>query len=381
MAAEIALRRLNRLPPGSLVLDPMVGSGTVLRAAADCGLQGLGFDLDPLAVLMSRVWTQPLNTTALTKACRQVLAQAEASRDVSVPWIDEDPETANFVNYWFASRQQSDLRSLAVLLRQRRGPIGEALRLGLSRIIVTKRPGAGASLARDVSHSRPRRVLAESCYNVLDGFKKSIERLAQRLEGSPPSENVTIERGDARCLNIPDGAIDAVVTSPPYLNAIDYLRGHRLALVWLGYRLAELRGIRSNSIGAERAVTNKQESSNRVQDLLNRVPERDLLPPRVRGFLVRYAHDLVLLFQETARVLRSGGTATFVVGDCTLRGVFIENSALVKVAARGAGLRFFSQVRRPLENKRRYLPPPHLTQRTDFAKRMRAETIVTFVRD
>jgi hypothetical protein len=30
------------------------------------------------------------------------------------------------------------------------------------------------------------------------------------------------------------------------------MRGHRLSLVWLGYRLADLRRIRSDSIGAER---------------------------------------------------------------------------------------------------------------------------------
>jgi len=45
-----------------------------------------------------------------------------------------------------------------------------------------------------------------------------------------------------------------VLTSPPYLNAIDYLRGHRLALVWLGHELGPLKEIRANSVGAERAI-------------------------------------------------------------------------------------------------------------------------------
>src|SRR3712207_7608036 len=44
----------------------------------------------------------------------------------------------------------------------------------------------------------------------------------------------------------------AAITSPPYLNAIDYLRGHRLSLVWLGYRIGDLRLTRAVSIGAER---------------------------------------------------------------------------------------------------------------------------------
>jgi hypothetical protein len=65
MAADIALRRLRRLSPNSLVLDPMAGSGTVLRTASDVGHRGVGFDLDPLAVLMARVWTRPVNPDRL----------------------------------------------------------------------------------------------------------------------------------------------------------------------------------------------------------------------------------------------------------------------------------------------------------------------------
>lgn len=58
MAPEIAFRRLRRLPPGSVILDPMAGSGTVLRHATELGHKAIGFDLDPLAVLMTQVWTR-----------------------------------------------------------------------------------------------------------------------------------------------------------------------------------------------------------------------------------------------------------------------------------------------------------------------------------
>lgn len=61
MAADIALDELVALPSGSVVLDPMAGSGTVLRVAADLGHRALGFDVDPLAVLMTKVWTTPID--------------------------------------------------------------------------------------------------------------------------------------------------------------------------------------------------------------------------------------------------------------------------------------------------------------------------------
>jgi len=40
---------------------------------------------------------------------------------------------------------------------------------------------------------------------------------------------------DVRHLNLTEGSIDAVVTSPPYMNALDYVRDNRLRLWFLGY--------------------------------------------------------------------------------------------------------------------------------------------------
>jgi hypothetical protein len=57
MAPDLAFARLKRVPSGALVLDPMSGSGTVLRQASELGHRSIGFDMDPLAVLMTKVWT------------------------------------------------------------------------------------------------------------------------------------------------------------------------------------------------------------------------------------------------------------------------------------------------------------------------------------
>ena len=40
--------------PGAVVLDPMAGSGTTLIAALRLGRHAIGFDRDPLAVLIAR---------------------------------------------------------------------------------------------------------------------------------------------------------------------------------------------------------------------------------------------------------------------------------------------------------------------------------------
>src|SRR2546423_1323886 len=121
MAADIALRRLTSLPEDSLVLDPMAGSGTVLRSASEQGHRAIGFDVDPLAVLMSKVLTTPVRPVRVLRAARELVGRAREIGEVSLPWIDEDQETREFIDYWFGRRQQEDLRKLSSLLRERQG--------------------------------------------------------------------------------------------------------------------------------------------------------------------------------------------------------------------------------------------------------------------
>ena len=158
MAPEIAFEALSSLPEGSLVLDPMCGSGTVLQQSLIHGHQAIGFDKDPLAVLISRVSGQPIEPPLFLREANKIADQAESLREqrLQLPWIDRDDETQAFISFWFGSEQRKTLRALSYLVAQRRGRIRNALRLAISKIIITKEPKA--SLARDTSHSRPHRV-------------------------------------------------------------------------------------------------------------------------------------------------------------------------------------------------------------------------------
>ena len=254
MAPEIAFEVINNLERGSTVADPMCGSGLVLRTAVQQGHKAIGFDVDPLAVLMSRVWTQSLDTSKFIESSKHIVEQAKSIRqsEVSLPWIDEDEETSKYIDYWFAKDQKEKLRILAYLITGKQGAVYRALQLAISRLIVTKK--VGASLAWDVSHSRPHRVKLNNDYDVLAGFETAVARITDGLV-MPPSPDALVSIGDARRLSsVPDGYVDVVVTSPPYFSAIDYIRGHRLALVWLGYRVSRLRRIRAMSLGGQRAL-------------------------------------------------------------------------------------------------------------------------------
>ncbi|TPJ53576.1 site-specific DNA-methyltransferase [Mesorhizobium sp. B2-7-1] len=385
MAPELALLSLQTLKPNSVVLDPMVGSGTVLRQATDLGLQGIGFDVDPLAVLIAGVWTTPVDLAKLDSLFERTLREAKAlvDEEILLPWIDNDQETARFIEYWFGIEQRKALRAIAYVFRsidQEKDDAYEqaeldVLRVSLSRIIITKE--MCASLARDTSHSRPHKVSESSDYNVFAGFDRSFRILRKRLHDFPPKRKATVQMGDARTLtSVNDSSIDAVLTSPPYLNAIDYLRGHRLALVWFGLTCSEIRTIRAGSIGTERGLQISAEDDAFVK-IKKAAGDVSALPSSYDRMIDRYVVDLIGMTAETARVLRAGAVATFVVGNSCLKGVFISNANSVATAATYSGLKEVKRFDRELPTRSRYLP----LSNGALSKRMRTETILSFIKE
>src|SRR5882672_8907565 len=105
MAPGIALEALGESKTPLRVLDPMAGSGTVLAVARAMGHRAFGLDLDPLAVLLTRVWTRAVQPERVFNKAAEVLERAKSSFDsLSVGQaypVGSDQETQRFIRYWF----------------------------------------------------------------------------------------------------------------------------------------------------------------------------------------------------------------------------------------------------------------------------------------
>ena len=84
----------------------------------------------------------------------------------------------------------------------------------------------------------------------------------------------------------------------------------------------------------------------------------ELLESRVKGMLARYVVDMDKVLAEISRVLKRRGEAVLVVGDSTIRDIFVENSRCLIFLGERNGLSLQSMRRRSLPDNRRYLPPP-----------------------
>ncbi len=187
-----------------------------------------------------------------------------------------------------------------------------------------------------------------------------------------------IHEGDARDLPVRNATVDLVLTSPPYLNAIDYMRCSKFSLVWMGHRISQLRRIRTNSVGSEAGKRSPPEEED-VCGALAQLKHCSVLAKRYGSVLARYAGDIRDAMCEASRVLVPGGLAVYVVGDNTVRGTYVRNSSMVSALAKLCGLVLEHRCVRTLPANRRYLPPP--AAENGSAKldiRMRREVVLMF---
>jgi hypothetical protein len=316
MAPGIALEALSESKAPLRVLDPMVGSGTVLAVARSKGHKAFGMDLDPLAVLLAGVWTRTVDAERVNNKAIEVLERAKAAIErlpsgQAYP-AESDDETRNFIRYWFDDYARRQLAALSTAISRVQDVVTrDVLWCGFSRLIITK--NAGASLARDLSHSRPHRAFLRAPVKPFNRFISAVETVIRNCP-QPGSGAVgpttVVKKGDARMLYFKDGAFDLVLTSPPYLNAIDYMRCSKFSLVWMGYNVIELRKIRAESVGTE-ASTKPALDAVWVKSLIKQLRLKPALSSRDHALLAQFVWDMGLALGEASRVLRAGGRACF----------------------------------------------------------------------
>jgi hypothetical protein len=150
-----------------------------------------------------------------------------------------------------------------------------------------------------------------------------------------------------------------------------------MSLVWLGWTMAELRQIRGGSIGTERQLLQPSEG---VPALSQQCVENwESLPPAVQGMVYRFVGDMEGLCRSFGRLVRPGGHVVLVLADSQMKGAIVKSSEIVSRAARDHGFLPVDSWVRPLPARRRYLPPPKLSEGA-LAKRMDEEVVLTLER-
>jgi len=365
--------------PGDLVLDPMMGSGTTVVEAMLAGRQGIGLDIDPLALRLSHAKTTLIETDAVRDMSHTVVGQARSL--LSAQTVDRclsqrfDERTKAFLDYWFLPATQRELMALVLAIESvGHVEVRRLLALTLSSIIITK--SGGVSRARDLAHSRPHVDAMKVPKNALDQFALKLQKNLQSIARLALSGATGLPlAGDARAIPLRNDSVDLIVTSPPYANAIDYMRAHKFSLVWLGQSVAQLSKLRAAYVGSE-CFTDRPGVAlpERAACVMRQVAQHD---PRKAKVLRTYLTEMTAVLAEMYRVLRHNACAVVVVGPSVMRGINVQTHHCLADIARGLGFDVVGVVQRLLDRDKRMLPA-RFGKKTDsmIEQRMHEEYVI-----
>src|SRR3989338_7032631 len=271
------------------LLDPFMGSGTSLVEASLTNQikEAYGFDLNPLAFLISKVKTTPLNIENLDK---------ELSNIIKSKNYKELPKFKN-IEFWFKPKV---IEQLAI--------IKTAINKINDKDLIKHNPYVISEFERIALKN-------------MKGMKEYVK--ARQKTKTIPQNYSSMEE-----LPLSPESIDLIVTSPPYGDSkttVAYGQFSRLALQWLDYE--DVASLDNRLLGgkASKELEIKINSST-LKEIIKRIAEID--GKRAKEVLSFY-EDFDKCVIQLDRVMTKNGFVCFVVGNRTVKGINIPTDKIM----------------------------------------------------
>ncbi|MEI7719317.1 MAG: DNA methyltransferase [archaeon] len=347
MIPQIARRLIYLYGKSSkTLLDPFMGSGTSLVEASLTPHieKAYGFDLNPLAYLISKVKTTPINPSLLRKELINILNAKEHN---GLP---------NFKNieFWF---KPNVIESLAIL-KTAINKIPEENIKDFFRAVLSE-------TIRDVSNTRngefklyrmEANKLEKHNPNVFLEFEKiakqNISGMEDYINARKLTETYPKNFSSMEELPLANESIDIIVTSPPYGDSrttVAYGQFSRLALQWLDYE--EVSNLDNKLLGGK--------ASKEIEVKLNS-PTLKLIIDKIKNIDEARAREVLSFYEDfdkvviqLNRVMARRGFVCFVVGNRTVKGINIPTDKIMSEMFMARGdYKYITTHTRAIPNKR-----------------------------
>lgn len=350
------------LPPGAVVLDPFAGSGTTVLEAALGGYRGIGLDTNPLSSLITLAKTAVLSTAFDPHAVVSALVAEARGKAPSLARALVPGETSLGMHRtwsnWFAARELAGLLALRHAIEDRYAarPDEEAF------LLVCLSSIAKSCSLLDENQIKVRRILNKSIADPFEAFGRAVRAAAAvqtttraRLRAAPRPMALT-----ATAVDVPlaDCSVDRVITSPPYINAVDYTMNHKYNLFLLGLldpghfkdHCRDYIGMTERAVRASDLVSRPEVDHPAADREVSAIWEQGTKTAYNRAFVTaQFFSGMAASFKEIARVLRPGGLAITVIGtENRVCDRIVPTAEVCEALAADAGLvrrlRFFHRV-------------------------------------
>ena len=365
------------------VFDPFAGSGTTIIETLKYGASSIWLDYHPLSRLMCRVRTDHFSPTEILLETREIISHAIRE--------EKGPQTVDFSNkdFWFQKPVQEGLEILRYLIQNSGETVQPVLWLVFA---ATVRKCSDMNDGMLLAARRPHieKIPRRSRCDVYGHFERYARKAAAAIDewngevhclSAQATEHCS---SDARSINGHE-MCDAIVTSPPYVNAIDYVWASKFELHWLGLVASDTDRLElySQEIGTERIPSAEYRKLGRtghsgldplIEDIyLARKYKATKGQNELRARVVyKYFNDMREHLDSSFSALRSGGYYCFSVGDqSTICGVGIPVASFLAEFASEIGFREIFRFHILLKNRRLNIP-----RNVDWAGTIKHDTVI-----
>ena len=314
------------------ILDPFAGAGTTLLAAKEKGVPASGYDLSPLAVLISNVKTANVSRNQLDSSW--LALEGSLTRRPSTGTTRTYPA---LVRKALPGGRLEAFDAVATRIDELdcSAPGRDFFRLALVSII----PG----FSRAVANGGWLRWSNENtgAGTVEDAFRTRVQMMLSDVRDAVATDDNrwTTGKADARMLPDSSDTYTAVITSPPYPNRHDYTRVFGVELMFAFLDWEENRALRYQSfhshpeVRPERPPAEEYVPPERLERSIDHLKDA-----RIRRMLRGYFLDMYLSLREVARLCRRDAKIAFVLGNARYGGKAILVDEFTAELGERAGL-------------------------------------------
>lgn len=338
-------RELEKNAPADIVYDPFGGSGTTPLVAIMQGRRGMFSEINP--VLQTVAMTK-LQSVVAASENRIDFAKLEDIRASTLGGAFSDTTRTLDIgafNRFFTESALVCLGNLAHAIHAEDDPlIRDLLKVVLASIavpasIMVRRGDLRFATPKELGLKNPDQsfLVASKLEEIINDlhFARSLPaRLGEASFASTDVRSVEIEEG-----------VDAIVTSPPYLNGTNYFRNTKLELRLLGY-INDERGLSDlYKLGITAGINNVSSQRpkpavelDNLDEILKQLEEHSYdarIPRMVEG----YFSDMNDAIKRIAKVIRPGGVLSFDIGDSQFAGIHVPTHSLLNTLIVQAGFR------------------------------------------
>ena len=329
-------------PNATSVFDPFGGTGTTPLTASRLGKKAYFCEINPVLQFLtaSKVLALQLRdaeraalATDLSTLTEQLDARIDASQQDSQ--LGQTYETAFGESKFFDDDVFADVLRCRAMIDD----IGCTAPLSarfLTVAVLRALIPASRLIRRGDLRFKIEKELARGRIKLRDQIRAALQMMAQDIEElSPIDQGPLLLLENAKNLDrVPALSIDAVITSPPYLNGTNYFRNTKIELWFLRCLknpadLARFRfrsmtaGINDVTVG--KAIGETPPGTARVLKAL----EADAYDGRIPRMVACFSSEMHAMLQALAAHTRRGGTIVIDIGDSAYAGVHVPTDRFI----------------------------------------------------